>query len=282
MKLFRHGLVGAERPGVVTARGFLDVSAFGEDYTSAFFERGGVERLKTWLHDHERDCPQVEPGGRIAAPIACPSKIVCIGLNYHAHARETKAPIPSEPIIFLKAPTAFAGPRDDIELPRGSVKTDWEVELAVVIGKRAKYVSKDEALQHVAGFTVHNDLSEREFQLERGGQWDKGKGADTFAPMGPVLVTQDELAAERLDLWCKVNGRVMQRGNTSDMIFDVPHLVSYVSQFMTLLPGDVISTGTPEGVGMGQRPPVYLKPGDLVECGINGIGQTQQRVVAAT
>ena len=281
MRLVRQGPVGAERPGVITARGSLDVSAFGEDYTAAFFERGGVERLKTWLQQHERDCPELEPDARTAAPIACPSKIVCIGLNYHAHARETQAPIPSEPIIFLKAPTAFAGPNDDIELPRGSVKTDWEVELAVVIAKRAKYVSRDEAMQYVAGFTVHNDLSEREFQLERGGQWDKGKGADSFGPMGPVLVTPDELAAERLDLWCKVNGRVMQRGSTADMIFDVPQLVSYVSQFMTLLPGDVISTGTPEGVGMGQKPPVYLRAGDVVECGIDGIGQTQQRVVAA-
>jgi 2,4-diketo-3-deoxy-L-fuconate hydrolase len=281
MKLFRHGPVGAERPGVVTARGLLDVSAFGEDYTSAFFERGSVQRLSTWLQDHERECSQVEPGGRTAAPIACPSKIVCIGLNYHAHARETKAAIPSEPIIFLKAPSAFAGPHDDIELPRGSFKTDWEVELAVVIAKRAKYVSRDEAMRYVAGFTVHNDLSEREFQLERGGQWDKGKGADTFAPMGPLLVTQDELVVEQLDLWCKVNGRVMQRGSTADMIFDVPQLVSYVSQFMTLLPGDVISTGTPEGVGMGQKPPLYLKTGDIVECGIDGIGQTQQRVVPA-
>lgn len=281
MKLFRHGPAGAERPGVITPRGLLDVSAFGEDYGEGFFEQKGVTRLARWLATNEVHCPRVDPEARRAAPVSRPSKIVCIGLNYHAHAKETNAAPPTEPVVFLKAPSAVIGPHDQVQLPRGSKKTDWEVELAVVMGARAKYVSKAEALSYVAGFTVHNDVSEREFQLERGGQWDKGKGCDTFAPMGPCLVTADELDVSSLDLWCSVNGTVVQKGTTADMIFDVPYLVSYVSQFMTLLPGDVISTGTPHGVGLGRTPPVYLQVNDLVECGIEGIGQICQRIVAA-
>jgi len=283
MKLFRHGPVTEEKPGVITARGLLDVSTFGEDYGEAFFETDGPTRLRRWLADHERACPRVDAHARMACPITRPSKIVCIGLNYHEHARETGAPAPSEPVLFMKATTALSGPHDALELPRASSKTDWEVELAVVIGKRAKYVSREDALQHVAGYTVHNDFSEREFQLERGGQWDKGKGCDTFAPMGPCLVTADEIPhVPGLALWCTVNGQPMQRSRAADMIFDVAQLVSYVSQFMTLLAGDVISTGTPQGVGMGRKPPLYLKAGDIVECGIEAIGQLRQRVVAAS
>jgi 2-keto-4-pentenoate hydratase/2-oxohepta-3-ene-1,7-dioic acid hydratase in catechol pathway len=282
VKIFRHGAAGEEKPGVISKAGRpIDVSSFGEDYTESFFAERGLDRLASWFEAHGASCPEVGPKVRLGPPFARPSKIVCIGLNYREHARETKAPIPEEPVIFMKATTAFVGPNDDVEIPRGSKKTDWEVELAVVIGKRAKYVETKEAMSYVAGFTVHNDYSEREFQLERGGQWDKGKGADTFAPMGPCLVTPVELDPSALDLWLKVNGEMMQRGNTSDMIFDVPKLINYVSQFMTLLPGDVISTGTPPGVGLARNPPRYLKAGDVVECGIDGIGQTRQRMVAA-
>jgi 2,4-diketo-3-deoxy-L-fuconate hydrolase len=283
MKLFRHGPVGSEKPGVITPRGLLDVSAFGEDYGESFFGTNGPERLRSWLGEHEAACSRIAAHSRTACPIMRPSKIVCIGLNYHAHARETGAAPPSEPVVFMKATTALSGPHDPVELPRASTKTDWEVELAVVIGKPAKYVTHDDALQHVAGYTVHNDFSEREFQLERGGQWDKGKGFDTFAPMGPCLVTPDEISQlTELGLWCSVNGQPMQRGKVGDMIFDVAKLVSYVSHCMTLLAGDVISTGTPKGVGMGKKPPLYLKAGDVVECGIDAIGQLRQRVVATS
>ncbi len=283
LRIFRHGPIDAEKPGVILQTGRLvDVSRFGEDYTEAFFASDGLSRLGAWCADHAASCPEVDRGVRIASPVARPSKIVCIGLNYRDHARETQAPIPKEPIIFLKATSACIGPNDDVVLPRGSIKTDWEVELAVVLAKRTKYVEVSEALDYVAGFTVHNDYSEREFQLERGGQWDKGKGADTFAPMGPCLVTPDEIAASALPLWLKLNGETKQMGNTADMIFDVPTLISYVSQFMTLLPGDVISTGTPHGVGLAHVPPLYLKAGDIVECGIEGIGQMRQRIAGPT
>jgi 2,4-diketo-3-deoxy-L-fuconate hydrolase len=283
VRIFRHGPADAEKPGIISRTGRLvDISRFGEDYTEAFFARDGLSRLSAWCEGNEASCPEVDRGVRIAAPIARPSKIVCIGLNYRDHARESKAPIPEEPIIFMKATSAFSGPNDDVVIPRKSKKTDWEVELAVVIGRRAKYVEREDAMNYVAGFTLHNDYSEREFQLERGGQWDKGKGADTFAPMGPWLATREEIDASALNLWLKVNGEIKQSGNTSDMIFNVPTLVSYVSQFMTLLPGDVISTGTPHGVGLGHDPPLYLKAGDVVECGIDGLGQARQRIVADT
>jgi 2-keto-4-pentenoate hydratase/2-oxohepta-3-ene-1,7-dioic acid hydratase in catechol pathway len=282
VKIFRHGAAGEEKPGIISKTGrLIDVSSFGEDCTESLFAERGLDRLASWFEAHGSSCPEVAPKVRLGAPFARPSKIVCIGLNYREHARETNTPIPEEPVIFMKATTALIGPNDDVEIPRGSQKTDWEVELAVVIGKRAKYVETKDAMGYVAGFTVHNDYSEREFQLERGGQWDKGKGADTFAPMGPCLVTPGELDPSALDLWLKVNGEMMQRGNTSDMIFGVPKLISYVSHFMTLLPGDVISTGTPPGVGLARNPPLYLKAGDVVECGIDGIGQTRQRIVAA-
>jgi 2-keto-4-pentenoate hydratase/2-oxohepta-3-ene-1,7-dioic acid hydratase in catechol pathway len=221
------------------------------------------------------------PGSERLGPcVARPSKIVCIGLNYADHARETGQKIPAEPILFFKATTALAGPDDDLVLPRGSVKTDWEAELAVVVGRRARYVAPEDALQHVAGYALHNDYSERQDPLERLGQWSKGKSHDTYAPLGPFLATPDEAGDVRqLAMWLAVNGETRQRSSTAQMVYDVPTLVSYISRFMTLLPGDVISTGTPPGVGHGQDPPVYLKPGDVVELGIDGLGRQRQRVV---
>lgn len=282
MKLFRYGAPESQHPGLITADGKLvDVSAFGQDYDESFFAHDGPQRLRAWYAEHAATCTVVDPATRLGAPIARPSKIICIGLNYRGHALETGAAIPTEPVVFMKATTALSGPNDDVVLPRGSTKADWEVELAVVIGRRAKYVSVTEALDYVVGYTLHNDYSEREFQLERGGQWDKGKGCDSFAPLGPWLVTKDELDVSRLGLWLEVNGEREQTGNTADMIFPVPELVSYVSQFMTLLPGDVISTGTPAGVGLAHTPPRYLKAGDIVECGIDGLGRARQRIVAA-
>jgi 2,4-diketo-3-deoxy-L-fuconate hydrolase len=282
MRLFRHGAPGAERPGAVLPDGArVDASGFGGDYDEAFFGKDGLDRLRRWLVAEGPRAPRVADGTRLGPAICRPSKIVCIGLNYRGHAHETGAAIPKEPILFLKASSAVAGPHDDLVLPRGSGKTDWEVELAVVIGARARYVSREAAPAHVAGYLVHNDYSERAFQLERGGQWTKGKSADGFAPLGPELVTPDEvpgIAAARL--WLKVNGELRQETRVDDMIFDVATLVSYVSEFMTLLPGDVISTGTPAGVGQGRKPPVFLRPGDLVEYGVEGLGEGRQRIVA--
>jgi 2-keto-4-pentenoate hydratase/2-oxohepta-3-ene-1,7-dioic acid hydratase in catechol pathway len=224
----------------------------------------------------------VPAGVRLASAVARPSKLVCIGLNYRDHARESGAALPGEPIIFLKATSALAGPEDDLRLPIGGEKTDWEVELALVIGARAKYVAVEDAMKHVAGFVLHNDYSERGFQLERHGQWTKGKSCDGFAPLGPFVATPDELPNfASVRLWLKVNGETKQDGSTANMIFDVPTLVSYVSQFMTLLPGDVLSTGTPAGVGLGHKPPLYLRAGDVVEYGIDGLGQARQRILAA-
>jgi len=218
---------------------------------------------------------------RWGSPISRPSKIVCIGLNFRDHAAESKMEIPKEPVIFLKATTSLVGPNDDLVIPRNATKVDWEVELAVIIGKKASYVSKERALDYVAGYVLHNDYSERSFQQERGGQWVKGKSADTFAPLGPFVVTQEELVnVGSLRMWLKVNGDLRQDSSTANMIFDVPTLVSYVSEFMTLLPGDVISTGTPAGVGLGMKPPTYLKAGDVVELGIEGLGKSRQQVVA--
>jgi 2,4-diketo-3-deoxy-L-fuconate hydrolase len=282
MKLFRFGPAGKEKPGVVVEEKWLDVSAFGEDYGEAFFESGGLGRLEAWLKAHAPGCPSVNPEAqRLGPPVLRPSKLICVGLNYRAHAVETGAEIPKEPVLFFKSTTALVGPNDDLKIPRGSEKTDWEVELAVIIGKTARYVPKEQALDHVAGYALHNDYSERAFQLERGGQWVKGKSADTFAPLGPLLVTRDELDASNLKLWLKVNGKLLQDSSTSDMIFDVPTVVSYISQFMTLLPGDVISTGTPQGVGLGLKPPSFLKVGDVVELGIDGLGTAKQRAVAS-
>lgn len=278
MKLFRFGAFGNEKPGVEMPDGTqLDVSAFGEDYTESFFETNGLQRLAEWLEKNASSAPVLEKGFRYGSCIARPSKIVCIGLNYARHAEESGAKIPTEPIIFFKATSALVGPYDELIIPKNSEKTDWEVELAVIIGKKASYVDEAEAMDYVAGYAVHNDYSERAFQLERGGQWVKGKSCDTFAPVGPYLVTADEVAdPQNLRLWLSVNGQKFQDSNTSDMIFNVKYLISYLSQFMTLLPGDIITTGTPEGVGLGMQPQVYLKPGDVVELGIEGLGEQRQ------
>lgn len=281
MKLIRFGEAGKEKPGVHIAGKNYDVSGFIKDYDEFFFAHGGVLHLGWMLSQHQTMLPQIPAGARIGCPVAHPSKIVCIGLNYAKHAKETNAPIPKEPILFMKSTTAITGPYDPVMIPKNSVKTDWEVELAFVIGKKASYVEESEAMDYVAGYCLHNDVSEREFQLERGGTWDKGKGCDTFAPLGPWLVTKDEIAdPHALRLWLKVNDQLMQDGNTDDLIFNIPQLVSYLSQFMTLLPGDIISTGTPAGVGLGFNPPVYLKPGDVVELGIDGLGTSRQKVIA--
>ncbi|WP_143305326.1 fumarylacetoacetate hydrolase family protein [Chitinophaga vietnamensis] len=281
MKLIRFGLPGQEKPGVVTEAGMFDVSAFGEDYGEQFFGSGGIERLSQWYAQHSGECTRIPDGTRLGAPLQRPSKIICIGLNYADHARETGAAIPTEPIVFFKSTTALVGPNDNLVIPRNSEKTDWEVELAVVIGKKATYVEEKDALNYVAGYALHNDYSERAFQIERNGQWVKGKSCDTFAPMGPWIATQDEIKdVNNLRLWLTVNGKKMQDGNTSNFIFKVPFIVSYLSQFMTLLPGDVISTGTPAGVGLGMNPQVYLKPGDVIELGIDGLGTSTQTAVA--
>jgi 2-keto-4-pentenoate hydratase/2-oxohepta-3-ene-1,7-dioic acid hydratase in catechol pathway len=283
MKLCRFGEEGRERPGLILADGArVDASGFGADWDERFFGGGGLARLAAWERSAAASAPRVAPGERIAPAICRPSKIVCIGLNYRDHAQETAAKIPDEPIIFLKATSSFVGANDRLLLPPGSVKTDWEVELAVVIEKTARRVTEERALDHVAGFALHNDYSERAFQLERGGQWVKGKSCDTFAPFGPFLATRDEIPdCGHLRMWLKVNGQMRQDSSTANMIFDVPFLVSYVSQFMTLLPGDIISTGTPAGVGLGCKPPVYLRDGDVVELGIEGLGEARQEVVGA-
>lgn len=277
MKLLRFGPAGKEKPGVLSGEKILDVSSFGEDFGESFFGSDGIARLKEWLALKKGQLPVVPAGTRIGPCVARPSKIICIGLNYTKHALESKMDLPKEPIFFFKSTTALVGPQDDLVIPKNSKKTDWEVELAFVIGKKAQYVDEKDSMNHVAGFCLHNDYSEREFQLERGGQWVKGKSADTFAPLGPYLVTPDEIADfNDLHMWLKVNGKMMQDNNTDDMIFEVPMLVSYISQFMTLLPGDVISTGTPSGAGFGLNPPVFLKPGDVVELGIEGLGEQKQ------
>jgi 2,4-diketo-3-deoxy-L-fuconate hydrolase len=278
MKLIRFGTPQNEKPGVQLQDGTrLDVSAFGSDYDETFFGTDGIEKLSQWLEQHQDSCPVVASTTRLGAPLARPSKIVCVGLNYAKHAEESGMAPPEEPVLFFKASSAITGPFDPILIPKGSTKTDWEVELALVIGKKASYVSEKEALNHVAGYVLHNDVSEREFQLERSGQWVKGKSCDTFAPLGPFIATRDEIKdPNSLDLWLKLNGKLMQNSNTSDFIFNVQEVVSHISQFMTLLPGDIISTGTPFGVGLGLTPPRYLKEGDEVELGIEGLGISKQ------
>ena len=281
MKLIRWMNGNKPATGIILNDEYFDTSSFGEDYNEVFFENEGLGRLQKFVESNKDGLPKLSQDIHLASPIARPSKIVCIGLNYADHAKETNAQIPKEPIIFFKSTTALIGPNDDVIIPKNSKKTDWEVELAVVIGKRALYVEEGEALNYVAGYCLHNDLSEREFQIERGGQWVKGKSCDTFAPLGPYLATQDEISdVNNLKLWLKVNGQTMQNGNTSNFIFKVPFIISYLSQFMTLLPGDVISTGTPAGVGLGMNPQVYLKPGDVVELGIDGLGTSKQNVKA--
>lgn len=282
MKLIRFGEPGKEKPGLELTDGRrVDVSAFGEDYDEQFFGADGIQRLEKWFENNKGDCPVVNGDVRLGPPIARPSKIVCVGLNYAKHAEESGMAIPGQPVLFFKATSSITGPNDPVMLPKGSEKTDWEVELAVVIGKKASYVSKEEAMDFVAGYMVHNDISERAFQLEMEGQWVKGKSCDTFAPIGPFLATKSEIAdPHNLDLWLTVNGEKLQHSNTSDFVFDIPDVVSYISQFMTLLPGDIISTGTPFGVGLGFDPPRYLKAGDVMELGIEGLGVARQEVVA--
>ncbi len=278
MKLIRFGTMGNERPGVQLENGTrLDVSAFGQDYDEPFFGGDGLARLRAWLAANSENCPVVEASERLGPPLCRPSKIVCIGLNYAQHAKEAGMEIPQEPLIFFKATSAIVGPNDDLQIPKGSKKTDWEVELAIVIGKKASYVTKEDAMSHIAGYVLHNDYSERAYQIERSGQWVKGKSCDTFAPLGPFIATRDEVAdPHNLQLWLKVNGELLQDSNTSDFVFDIPTAVSYISEFMTLLPGDVISTGTPFGVGFGFDPPRYLTAGDVVELGIEGLGSSRQ------
>jgi 2-keto-4-pentenoate hydratase/2-oxohepta-3-ene-1,7-dioic acid hydratase in catechol pathway len=278
MKLIRFGTIGNEKPGVQLEDGTrLDVSAFGQDYDEDFFGGDGLSRLETWLRTNAESCPKVSEKARLGAPLCRPSKIVCIGLNYAKHAQESGMAIPKEPVLFFKATSAIVGPNDDVVIPKGSEKTDWEVELGVVIGEKASYVSEADAMKHVAGYVLHNDYSERAFQIEREGQWVKGKSCDTFAPLGPYIATADEISnPHNLNLWLKVNGEKLQDSNTSDFVFDIPTSISYISQFMTLLPGDIISTGTPFGVGLGFSPPRYLKPGDEVELGIDGLGSSRQ------
>jgi 2,4-diketo-3-deoxy-L-fuconate hydrolase len=280
MKLIRFGAAGEEKPGVIINEEYYDVSGLVKEYDEAFFAGNALKELKEKIK--HADLPKVGKDVRLGAALARPSKIVCIGLNYKDHAAETNAAIPVEPILFFKATSAMVGPNDDLTIPKNSKKTDWEVELAIVIGKKASYVEEKDALNHIAGYVLHNDYSERAFQIERNGQWVKGKSCDTFAPIGPFIATQDEIEdIHNVRLWLKVNDKLMQDGNTSNLIFNVPFLIHYVSQFMTLLPGDVITTGTPAGVGLGQKPePWYLKEGDVVELGIDGLGSSKQHVKA--
>jgi 2,4-diketo-3-deoxy-L-fuconate hydrolase len=278
MKLVRYGNPGKEKPGLIDADGKLrDLSSVVPDIGPAQLGASALAKIRK---TKVANLPLVRGNPRYGCPISQVGKFIAIGLNYADHAAESGAPIPKEPVVFMKATSCVQGPNDPVMLPKGSVKSDWEVELGVVIGTRARYVSKKDALSHVAGYAVINDVSEREYQLERGPQWDKGKGCDTFGPIGPWLVTADEIEnVQRLDMWLDLNGKRVQTGNTKTMIFGVAHLVSYVSQFMTLMPGDVITTGTPPGVGLGMKPPMFLKKGDVMKLGIQGLGEQQQVVV---
>lgn len=278
MKLLRYGPKGQEKPGLLDAEGRIrDLSGVVPDIAGEVIEPAGLAKLAKL---DPASLPLVSDEPRLGPCVAGTGKFICIGLNYADHAAETGAQIPKEPIIFMKATSAIIGPNDDVEIPRHSVKTDWEVELGVIIGKKAKYVTEAEALDHVAGYCVANDVSEREFQAERGGQWTKGKSCDTFGPIGPWLVTKDEVAdPQNLKMWLEVDGVKRQNGSTKTMVFGVAHLVSYLSQFMSLLPGDVISTGTPPGVGLGMKPPLFLKAGQIVTLGIEGLGDQRQRFV---
>jgi len=280
MKLIRFGAVGKEKPGVLIDEKRYDVSSIVKDFDETFFEENGVEKLQKALESNPV-LPEVDSNVRLGSPVARPSKIICIGLNYVDHCLETGAPIPAEPIIFFKSTTALCGPNDDLIIPKNSEKTDWEIELVFVVGKKASYVEEADAMDYVAGYCLHNDYSERAFQLERGGQWAKGKGCDTFAPLGPFLATKEEIAdVDNLSMWLTVNGKKYQNSNTSNLVFKIPFLVHYLSQYMTLLPGDIISTGTPPGVGLGIKPePVYLKEGDVIELGMEGLGSSKQLAV---
>jgi 2,4-didehydro-3-deoxy-L-rhamnonate hydrolase len=279
MKLVRYGAVGNEKPGMLDKAGALrDLSSVISDIDAQALGHDGLARL---AKIDPQQLPPVHGEPRYGTPVAHVGKMICVGMNYAEHAAETNAPVPSLPVIFMKATSAIIGPNDDVVIPRGATKTDWEVELGVVIGTTARSVSVEEALSHVAGYLVVNDLSERDFQFEHGGQWVKGKSCDTFGPLGPWLVTRDEVPdPQNLALWLKVNGHRYQNGHTRTMIFSVAELVSHISRYMTLQPGDVISTGTPSGVGLGQKPPVYLRAGDVIELGIEGLGQQRQQVRA--
>ena len=278
MKLLRFGRPGQERPGALDADGRIrDISSLVSDVAGEALLPASIEKLQ---RADLSKLPVVDAGVRIGPCVGHVGKFMCIGLNYSDHAAESNMAVPKEPILFMKATSCIVGPNDDIELPRGSQKTDWEVELGVVIGAPAKYVTEADALSHVAGYCIVNDVSERAFQLEGTGQWVKGKSADTFGPIGPWLVTRDEVADwSRLDMWLEVDGHRLQNGSTKTMIFGVPHLVSYLSQFMSLQPGDIITTGTPPGVGHGQKPPVYMRAGNVIKLGIAGLGEQRQRVV---
>lgn len=279
MKLIRFGTAGKEKPGVCIDGVNYDVSNFVEDYNEVFFAGNGLKKLQRIVKKEK--LKKIPGDKRLGSPVARPSKLICVGLNYADHAKETGATPPPEPVIFMKATSAIVGPYDDVVIPKNSVKSDWEVELAIVIGKKASYVSEEEAMDYIAGYCLHNDISEREFQMERSGTWDKGKGCDTFAPLGPWMVTKDEIAdVHHLRLWLKLNGKMVQDGTTANLIFNIPFIVSYTSQFMSLLPGDIISTGTPAGVGHGFKPPVYLKPGDVMELGVDGLGVSKQKCIA--
>lgn len=284
MKLIRFGEAGKEKPGVLLADGRrLDASSVVDDYNEDFFAGGNesLEKLREWAEKSAASAAEISPDVRLGAPLARPGKIICVGLNYRKHAIESGMDIPTEPVLFFKAASSLCGPFDDLVIPKGGEKTDYEVELAIVIGKQAHHVEAANAYEHIAGYALHNDYSERAFQLEMGGQWVKGKSCDTFAPLGPFIATTDEITdPNNLGLWLKVNGETRQNSSTSDFIFDVPEVVSYISRFMTLCPGDVISTGTPPGVGLGFDPPRYLKPGDVVELGIDGLGSSRQTAYA--
>ena len=283
MKLFRFDRGGFVGLGMLDQQGrHIDISHSGMDLDEDFFSSNGLEKLHEWIIEHAHSCDQLDGPIHFLPCVERPSKIVCIGLNYARHAKESNMDVPKEPVVFFKSTTAICGPNDPIIIPKHSEKTDWEVELALIIGKKARYVEESDAMEHLAGYCLHNDYSERSFQLERGGQWVKGKSSDNFAPLGPYFVERKEIEnPHRLHLWLEVNGKRMQDSSTEDLIFKIPHLISYVSQFMTLLPGDIISTGTPEGVGMGQKPdPVYLKPGDQIRLGIEGLGEQHQTAVA--
>ena len=278
MKLLRYGPSGHEKPGLLDAEGNIrDISGIVSNIDSSVLAPKRLAHLRKFS---PTKLPLVRGNPRLGVPYTGISKFIAIGLNYSDHAAESNMPIPSEPIVFMKATTCITGPNDDVMQPKHSIKLDWEVELAIVIGTTARYVSEDDALDHVAGYTIVNDVSERNFQLERGGSWDKGKGCDTFGPIGPLLVTTDEITDPHvLDMWLDVNGEKKQRGSTRTMIFNCRQLVSYVSQYMTLLPGDIITTGTPPGVGAGMKPPQVLKPGDVMKLGIQGLGEQKQKVV---
>ncbi|CAM3484473.1 fumarylacetoacetate hydrolase family protein [Sphingobacterium prati] len=284
MKIFRYGARGSEKAGVILNEKKYDVSEGNFQYNRDFFANtANLEKLQAYVAQNSENLREIDANERIGTPLEAPSKILCVGLNFDDHVRETNLQQAAEPIVFMKSVSAFNGPFDGITLPKNSVKSDWETELAIVIGKKASYVSEEEALDYVFGYVLHNDLTEREFQIERGGTWDKGKGCDTFAPIGPFIATKDEIQdVDNMRIWLKLNGELMQDGNTSDFIYRVPKLISYLSQFMSLLPGDIISTGSPAGSGMGKSPQRFLRDGDVIEYGIEGLGSGKQLVSAYT